>query len=111
VGVVQRASDGQPVSDISVRATATPIPRRYLMFPRQEFSVGLTRSGADGTFTFLLPYASHRLSFSALSAPIEHKLSSGAIVSSCSDTMVHPSAGGLVVIAIPDTFLPIHPEH
>jgi hypothetical protein len=111
VGVIRRDSDGQPVSDISVRATATPILRSFLIFPRHEINVGLTRSGADGTFTFMLPYASHRLSFSALGTPVEHALTSGVAVSACGNAIVHhPSPDRQVVITIPDTFRPLHSD-
>jgi hypothetical protein len=105
VGVVRRVSDGQPVSDVSVAATATPIPRSYLrMYPRHQIIAGLTRSAADGTFAFVLPYNSHRLTFSALGMPKEP---SGA----CGYVFVHnPSADRPVVITIPDMFRPFHPE-
>jgi hypothetical protein len=114
VGVVRRASDGQPVSDISVAATATPIPRSNLMlYPRQEINAGVTRSGADGTFAFVLPYSSHRLTFSALGLPIDRVIvSSGVTVRGCCGNVIvrHPSPDRLMVITIPDAFRPYHPD-
>lgn len=55
-GIVRRHSDGRPVAGIPVAATARPAPHVLFMFPRSDIRAGVTRSNADGTFSFVLSH-------------------------------------------------------
>jgi hypothetical protein len=77
------------------------------MYPRSDIRAGITRSGSDGTFSFVLSHPPHRLSFTALGArkqrlvkPYTHEVSLGDV------TVRHPSPDRPTVITIPDDFKP-----
>ena len=106
-GVVRRASDHKPVAGVPVAAVAHPGPHILFMVPRSDTRVAVTHSGRDGTFSFVLPYRSRQLSFTALGTRTERLVSPYTYEVSFGDVSVRdPSPHRLNIITIPDGFKP-----